>query len=47
LGKATALEFAKEGATVIITSRNEENLKKAALEIKIIHTLMYYTFYAI
>jgi 3-oxoacyl-[acyl-carrier protein] reductase len=34
LGKATAIEFAKEGATVIITSRNEENIKKAAQEIK-------------
>ncbi len=36
LGKATALEFVKEGATVIITSRNEDNLKKAAQEIKAI-----------
>ena len=36
LGKATAIAFAKEGATVLITSRNEENLKKAAQEIKAI-----------
>lgn len=33
LGKATALEFAKEGATVFISSRNEENLKAAREEI--------------
>lgn len=36
LGKATALEFVKEGATVIITSRNKDNLKKATQEIKAI-----------
>lgn len=34
LGKATALEFAKEGATVIISSRNQQALDKAAAEIK-------------
>ncbi len=34
LGKATALEFAKEGATVIISSRNQEKLNIALAEIK-------------
>ena len=34
LGKAVALELAKEGANVAIISRNEENLKRAADEIK-------------
>ncbi|UJL45554.1 SDR family oxidoreductase [Virgibacillus sp. NKC19-16] len=34
LGKATALQFAKEGAHVLISSRNEEELKKAVTEIK-------------
>lgn len=34
LGKATALEFAKEGANVVISSRNEEELQKTAEEIK-------------
>ncbi|WP_121640205.1 SDR family oxidoreductase [Virgibacillus sp. Bac330] len=34
LGNAIATEFAKEGATVFISSRNEENLKKAVKEIK-------------
>lgn len=34
LGKATALEFAKEGAAVYISSRSEENLKQTAAEIK-------------
>ena len=34
LGKATALEFAKEGATVFISSRSEEKLQKTAEEIK-------------
>ncbi|MCF6136399.1 SDR family oxidoreductase [Pseudalkalibacillus berkeleyi] len=33
LGKATAMEFAKEGAHVIIASRNEEQLSKAKDEI--------------
>lgn len=33
LGKAIALEFAKEGANVMITSRNEEMLKETAEEI--------------
>jgi 3-oxoacyl-[acyl-carrier protein] reductase len=44
LGKATALEFAKEGATVIITSRNEENLKRAAQEIEAIANRKVLTF---
>ncbi|WP_313892534.1 SDR family oxidoreductase [Psychrobacillus sp.] len=35
LGKATALQFAKEGAKVLISSRNEEDLKKTAEELKI------------
>ncbi|UTR11931.1 SDR family oxidoreductase [Evansella sp. LMS18] len=34
LGKATALEFAKEGAKVVISSRNEEELQKTVEEIK-------------
>ncbi|TWT04266.1 SDR family oxidoreductase [Planococcus sp. CPCC 101016] len=34
LGKATALEFAKEGATVVISSRNQQSLEKTAIEIK-------------
>ncbi|MDQ0429727.1 3-oxoacyl-[acyl-carrier protein] reductase [Planomicrobium stackebrandtii] len=34
LGKATALEFAKEGATVIISSRSQQSLDATAAEIK-------------
>lgn len=34
LGKATALQFANEGATVLISSRNEEELKQTLEEIK-------------
>lgn len=34
IGKATALKFAEEGAQVMITSRNEEVLKKTAQEIE-------------
>ncbi|RME82908.1 MAG: SDR family NAD(P)-dependent oxidoreductase, partial [Caldilineae bacterium] len=34
LGKAAALELAKEGARVAICSRNRENLEAAAAEIK-------------
>lgn len=34
LGKSVALELAKEGAAVIICSRNEETLKSAEAEIK-------------
>ncbi|TLS37241.1 SDR family oxidoreductase [Pseudalkalibacillus caeni] len=34
LGKATALQFAKEGAHVMISSRSEEELQKAVSEIK-------------
>ncbi|UOQ43321.1 SDR family oxidoreductase [Halobacillus salinarum] len=33
LGKAAALEFAKEGAHVLISSRNEQELKKTSEEI--------------
>ncbi|MFG6149289.1 SDR family oxidoreductase [Halobacillus sp. B23F22_1] len=33
LGKATALEFAKEGASVLISSRNEEELKRSKNDI--------------
>lgn len=33
LGKASALEFAREGANVLISSRNEEELKKTVQEI--------------
>ncbi|MFF2752196.1 SDR family oxidoreductase [Psychrobacillus sp. NPDC058041] len=36
LGKATALQFAKEGAKILISSRNEEELKKTADELKIV-----------
>jgi 3-oxoacyl-[acyl-carrier protein] reductase len=34
LGKATALELAAEGASVVINSRNEEKLRRAADEIR-------------
>src|SRR5436190_22514098 len=34
LGKATALEFAREGARVMICSRREAELKRAAADIK-------------
>jgi 3-oxoacyl-[acyl-carrier protein] reductase len=34
LGKATALEFAKEGATVLLSSRTEETLAQTVEEIK-------------
>lgn len=34
LGKASAMEFAKEGAHVLIASRNEEELQKTTDEIK-------------
>lgn len=34
LGKASALEFAKEGAKVLISSRNKEELEKTVSEIK-------------
>lgn len=34
LGKATALEYAREGAHVLIASRNEEELQRAANEMK-------------
>ncbi len=34
LGKATALEFAREGANVLISSRNQEELEAAVTEIK-------------
>lgn len=34
LGKATALKFAEEGANVVLSSRNETELKKTAAEIR-------------
>ncbi|RNF39158.1 SDR family oxidoreductase [Planococcus salinus] len=34
LGKATALELAREGATVVLSSRSEEALKQAAEDVK-------------
>jgi len=34
LGKATAMEFAKEGATVLVSSRNEETLTRTVEELK-------------
>lgn len=34
LGKATALQFAREGAKILLSSRNEEELKTTAAEIK-------------
>ena len=34
LGKAIALEFAKEGTNVFLTSRNEASLQETAEEIK-------------
>lgn len=34
LGKATALQFAREGSKVLISSRNEDELKKTSEEIK-------------
>ena len=34
IGKATALEFAKEGANIFLTSRNEASLRATADEIK-------------
>ncbi|RKD76288.1 MULTISPECIES: SDR family oxidoreductase [Sinobaca] len=34
LGKASALEFAREGANVLISSRNEDQLRQAVEEIK-------------
>ena len=34
LGKATALEFAREGALVMLCSRRESELQRAAAEIQ-------------
>ena len=34
IGRATALGFAKMGADVVVTSRKQENLDKAAVAIK-------------